>query len=84
VQAARRYAPRRWQFDSRRIYVRPRTGPQSTHLWWPAVPIAQGSCAVGQTDGQTDGRIALSLNAAALRRGIVQMMHGSECDIHIC
>jgi len=25
--------PRRWQFDSRRIYVRPRTGPQSTHLW---------------------------------------------------
>ena len=29
--------PRRWQFDSRRIYVRPRTGPQSAHLWWPAV-----------------------------------------------
>ena len=31
--AARRYAPppRRWQFDSRRIYVRPRTGPQSAH-----------------------------------------------------
>jgi len=28
---ARRYAPRRRQFDSRRIYVRPRTGPQSTH-----------------------------------------------------
>jgi len=28
--AARRYAPtRRWQFDSRRIYVRLRTGPQS-------------------------------------------------------
>ena len=25
--------PRRWQFDSRRIYVRPRTGPQSAHLW---------------------------------------------------
>ena len=23
--------PRRWQFDSRRIYVRPRTGQQSTH-----------------------------------------------------
>jgi len=29
--AATRYAPRRWQFDSRRIYVRPRTGPQSAH-----------------------------------------------------
>jgi len=30
--AARRYAPpRRWQFDSRRIYVRPRTDPQSAH-----------------------------------------------------
>jgi len=30
------YARRRWQFDggkkSRRIYVRPRTGPQSAHL----------------------------------------------------
>ena len=22
---------------SRRIYVRPRTGPQSAHLWWPAL-----------------------------------------------
>ena len=49
--AARRYAPRRWQFDSRRIYVRPRTGPQSAHLWRPAVaklqaasvPMAYGS-----------------------------------------
>ena len=29
-------AVRRWQ-KSRRIYVRPRTGPQSAHLWWPAV-----------------------------------------------
>jgi len=28
--------PRRWQFDSWRIYVRPRTGPQSARLWWPA------------------------------------------------
>jgi len=27
---------RRRQFDSRRIYVRPRAGPQSAHLWWPA------------------------------------------------
>ena len=52
--------PRQWQFDSRRIYVRPRTGPQSAHHWWPAVaklqaasvplqaaslPIGYGSCA---------------------------------------
>jgi len=29
-------AARRWQFDSRRIYVRPPTGPQSAHLCWPA------------------------------------------------
>jgi len=26
-----------WIQKSRRIYVRPRTGPQSAHLWWPAV-----------------------------------------------
>jgi len=55
---------RRRQFGSRRIYVRPRTGPQSAHLWWPAVaklqaasvPIARGSCAPG--DIQTDRGIA--------------------------
>ena len=34
---------RRWQFDSRRIYVRPRTGPQSAHLWWPAVDKLQAA-----------------------------------------
>ena len=49
--------PRRWQFDSRRIYVRPRTGPQSAHLWCPAVAAALWD---RQT---TDGRTALSLNA---------------------
>ena len=52
-------AVRRWQ-KSLRIYVRPRTGPQSAHLWWPAVAKLQaasvlityiGSCAMGQTDG---------------------------------
>jgi len=52
---ARRYAlpRRRWQFDSRRIYVRPRTGPQSAHHSWPALVKLQaasvrrtyGSCA---------------------------------------
>ena len=50
--------PRRWQFDSRRIYVRPRTGPQSTHLWWP-VSYRQPACLnprLGQTDRQTDRR----------------------------
>ena len=47
---------------SRRIYVRPRTGPQPAHLWWPAVAKLQvpkqpikSRCAVGQTDGRTDG-----------------------------
>jgi len=28
-----------------------------------SVPIALGSCAMGQTDEQTDGRITVSLNA---------------------
>jgi len=74
--------PRRWQFGrkSRRIYVRPRTGPQSAHLWWPAVaklqaasvPIAIGSCAMGQTDG----RIALLQNVP-LGRGHNKWMNAS-------
>ena len=33
----------RWQLDSRRIYVRPRTGPQSTRLWLPAVAKLQAA-----------------------------------------
>ena len=49
----------RWQ-KARRIYVRPRTGPQSAHLWWPAVaklqaasvPTAQAAAPLGQTDGR--------------------------------
>ena len=28
---------------SRRIYVRLRTGPQSAHLWWPAVAKLQAA-----------------------------------------
>ena len=56
--AARRYAPpRRWQFDSMRIYVRPRTGPLSAHLWWPAVAKLQAASvpiAKAGTDRQTD------------------------------
>jgi len=51
---------RRWQYDSRRIYVRPRTGPQSEHLWWPGRPAAgsQRADSLGwdrQADRQTDG-----------------------------
>jgi len=30
-----------WIQKSRRIYIRPRTGPQSAHLWWPAVAKLQ-------------------------------------------
>jgi len=66
--AARRYARRRWQFDSRRIYVRPRTGPQSAHplvagqLQAASVPIAWAGT-YRRTYRQTDGRIAVSLNA---------------------
>ena len=59
--ASRRYAPRRCQFDSRRIYVRPRTGPVGGR---PAAGSQRagslGSCATQQTcyslswDRQTD------------------------------
>ena len=35
-------AVRRWQ-ESQRIYVRPRTGPQSARLWWPAVTKLQAA-----------------------------------------
>ena len=45
--AARRYAPADGSSavakKSRRIYVRPRTGPQSAHLWWPAVAKLQAA-----------------------------------------
>jgi len=68
-EAARRYAPppmavRRWQ-KSRRIYVRPRTGPQSAYHSVAGDGYAAGSqcaynlgsCAMGLTDGQTDRRM---------------------------
>jgi len=65
--AARRYVPpplpRGRQFDSRRIYVRARTGPQSAHLWWLA-SCRQQTCLQPRL-GQTDGLIAVSLNAPA-------------------
>jgi len=32
-----------WIEKSRRIYVRPRTGPHSAHLWWPAVAKLQAT-----------------------------------------
>jgi len=56
-------AVRRWQ-NSRRIYVRPRTGPQSAYhsvagggyAAGSQCPYNLGSCAIGLTDGQTDRR----------------------------
>jgi len=60
---ARRHAPRRRQFDSRRIYVRI---PHMAKLQTASVPIAQGSCAptaAAPWDRQTEGRIAASVNA---------------------
>ena len=64
-------AVRRWH-KSRRIYVRPRTGPQSAHLWWPAVAELQaasvpGSCAMGQTDERT----SVSFNAPTVGWGTI-------------
>jgi len=44
--AARRYAPHADGSSiqkSRRIYVRPRTSPQSAHLWWPAAAKLQAA-----------------------------------------
>jgi len=43
--AARRYAPADGSSIQklRRIYVRPRTGLQSAHLWWPAVAKLQAA-----------------------------------------
>jgi len=42
---ARRYAPADDSAiqKSRRIYFRPRTGPQSAHLLWPAVAKLQAA-----------------------------------------
>jgi len=61
-------AVRRWQ-KSRRIYVRPRTGPQSAvrtslvvgdgYATGSQRAYSLGNCAMGQTDG----RIALFQNA---------------------
>jgi len=50
---------------SRRIYVRPRTGPQSAHLWW--LSCRQPACLYPRqlrhaTGGRTDGRITLFQN----------------------
>ena len=80
--AARQYAPRRWQVDSRRIYVRPRTGPQSAHLWWPPAAGSQradrlGSCVTQPRLAQTEGRIAISLNAHLWRGHITKSVHSN-------
>ena len=69
---------------SRRIYICPQTGPQSAHLWWPAMTKLQAAsvpvaCAVGQTDGQ----IVISLNAL-IRRGGAQWIHDSTDDSKLC
>ena len=66
-----------WIQISQRIYVRPRTGPQSAQLWWPAVaklqaasvPVCYAATPLDrQTDGQRDGRIALFQNATPRAR----------------
>ena len=73
--AVRLYGPRWWQFDSRWIYIRPQTGPQSSHLWWLAVAKLVGSqraYSLGQLhrgpDRWTDRQIAVSLYAP-IRQG---------------
>ena len=39
-----------------------------------SVPIALGSCAMGQTDEQTDGRITVWLNAPPTAGGIINRL----------
>jgi len=91
-------AVRRWQ-KSRRIYVHPRTGPQSAHLWWPVVAKLQAASvpvawAAAPWDRRTGYRIAVSLNAL-LGRGhnnSTQLLHeligpacnfASHVDLHV-
>jgi len=48
-----------WIQKSRRIYVRPRTGPQSAYIWWPAVAKLQAASApiaMGQAGGYAPPR----------------------------
>jgi len=64
---------------SRRIYG---TGPQSAHLWWPAVANLQAASmpiAMGQTDGRTDGRIARSHNAPYRMAGHDKLTTAPAC-----
>jgi len=48
------------------IYVRPRTGPLSTHLWWPTVAKLQAASVHHGTDRQTDRH---TIPKCPLRRG---------------
>ena len=82
--AARRYAPlpRRRQFDSRRIYVRARTGPQSAHLWWLA-SCRQQTCLQPRL-GQTDELIAVSHNAPAHGGGIMTVNEYRAVSVLVC
>jgi len=71
---ARRYAPASGSSiqKSRWIYIRPWTGPQSAHLWWPAAARLQAAYSLGScTAGQTDGRITLFQNAPPQGVGII-------------
>jgi len=48
-----------WIQKSRRIHFRPRTGPQSAYIWWPAVAKLQAASApiaMGQAGGYAPPR----------------------------
>ena len=47
-----------WIQKYRRIYVRLRTGPQSAHLWWPAVAKLQAASAHAYSLGRQLRHIA--------------------------
>jgi len=75
-RVASQYAPRQRQLNLWRIYVRPQTNPQSAHLWWPTScriycqqprQLRHAASRRYPRVEQTDGRIAVSLNAPLWR-----------------
>jgi len=85
--AARRYAPADGSSikKSRRIYVRPRTGPQSAHLWWPAVAKLQPASVPmsRQLRHGTDRRTDHAIPKWPLRRGIITVGYRTVAAVEL-
>ena len=70
---------------SRRIYVRPRTGPQSAHLWWPAVAKLQPASVPmpRQLRRGTDRRTDRAIPKWPLRRGIITVGYRTVAAVEL-